>query len=543
MRSWLTRPRCGCTKNRQLMKHLDMTLQESIAYWDTIDQGGTYLPGVRALCLVDRYYLLVKVCKRVDMLHPWLYARCREVEKAPDGYLDLWAREHAKTSIITFAGTIQRIIQDPEITICIFSHVGSIASDFLRQIKNELEKNELLKLAFPDILYADPAKESPRWSVDGGLVVKRKSNPKESTLESSGLVDGQPISKHYKLRVYDDVVTDGSVNTPEQIAKTTNAYSLSQSLGVIGGAEWGIGTRYSYADTYEWILNRGALKERIYPATDNGQPDGNPVYFSKEEWAKRRLKHTDSDIACQYLQNPLSGQQKMFHVEHLQTYEIRPEILAVYIMCDPARSKKKGSDNTAIIVIGVDYAMNKYLLDGFNHKMDLQERWMNFSRMYIRWRQAPGVQIVRMGYEVIGAQADMDYFKEQMRMKNQPQFEIIELAWPRDGEGSKEDRVQRLVPDTKAHKIFLPYATDPNRLTSNQRRMAEQGYDYRIARPIKRMDENGNAYDLTENMKSQFHYFPFGGKKDAIDAFARIYDMEPMAPTYNQPSYAEPEYT
>jgi hypothetical protein len=137
----------------------------------------------------------------------------------------------------------------------------------------------------------------------------------------------------------------------------------------------------------------------------------------------------------------------------------------------------------------------------------------------------------------------LDYFIEQMKMPRNPVFDITEVAWPREGGGSKIDRVQRLVPDCKSHKIFLPHPTTPHALTTTQRRMREQGYEFRIAQSIKRMDENGNAYDLGEQLRMQFHYFPFGGKKDAIDATARIYDMEPTAPSYGEPSYTEPEFT
>jgi hypothetical protein len=36
------------------------------------------------------------------------------------------------------------------------------------------------------VLWADPVKESPKWSEDEGIVVKRKGNPKEATVEAWG---------------------------------------------------------------------------------------------------------------------------------------------------------------------------------------------------------------------------------------------------------------------------------------------------------------------------------------------------------------------
>ena len=239
------------------------------------------------------------------------------------------------------------------------------------------------------------------------------------------------------------------------------------------------------------------------------------------------------------LQNPLAGQQRMFDIETLQTYEVRPSVLNIYIMVDPARSKKTDSDNTAIIVLGIDYANNKYLLDGFNHKMDLMERWERTAQCYLRWRRAPGVQEVYVGYESFGAQADLDYFNEQMRLTS-TRFPIAELAWPREGGGAKVDRVQRLGPDFRKGKFFVPMNTDDKNLTAMQRRMLE-GYEYRIARPIRRKNGSGEIYDLVQQFKMQVHYFPHG-KKDLVDAASRVYDMEPRAPTYREERYVEPDF-
>ena len=119
----------------------------------------------------------------------------------PDGYLDLWFREGYKSTIITYALTIQDILNDPNITIGIFSYNRPTAKAFLRQIKREFEMNTLLKDLFPEILWSYPQSEAPKWSEDEGIVVKRKINPKESTVEAWGLVDGQPTGRHFKLMV------------------------------------------------------------------------------------------------------------------------------------------------------------------------------------------------------------------------------------------------------------------------------------------------------------------------------------------------------
>ena len=512
--------------------------------WATLEEmgGDQVIPW---LCQNDRYYLLVRVLHRMDAVHPWLYERCREVEKAPDGYLDLWAREHYKSSIITFAGIIQEVLVNPEITIGIFSHTKPIAKAFLRQIQQEFEANQDLRRAFPNLFYDNPARESPSWSLDNGITVNRKGNPKEATIEAWGLVDGQPIGRHFGLLVYDDVVVPSSVSTPEQIQKTTEAWELSDNLGssTVKTRKWHAGTRYNYADTYQSIIDKGVCKLRIYPATDNGKLDGNPVFFSLETWLEKLKTQGEATVACQLLQDPLAGSQRMFNVEDVQDYEVRPETLNVYVLVDPARSKKKSSAKTGIVVVGLDYAMNKYILDGFNHQMDLRERWEKTSLMYHKWRREPGIRNVYVGYEAFGAQADLDYFEEQMKKPDEGgSFPIEELMWPRDGEGAKTDRVQRLSPDLKAHRIFVPYATDPKRLTSTQRRFENTGQEFRIARQIKRKSSTGEIYDVVADLKMQIHFFPHGGRVDLIDALSRIYDMNPKAPNYQEVGYVEPDY-
>lgn len=252
---------------------------------------------MRELCKTDLFYLLTRALGRIDINRDWLFERCEEVRAEPNGFIDLWAREHYKSTIITYGQTIQDILNNPEITVGIFSHTKPIAKAFLRQIKVEFETNERLKFLFPDILYENP-KKAPNWSEDKGITVIRATNPKEATVEAHGLVDGQPTSKHFSLLIYDDVVTRESVTTPDMIEKVTDAWALSLNLGADGGEMRIIGTRYHFNDTYRTIMKRGAAKPRIRPATDNGKVDGNPVFLTQEALDKKRRDQGAFVFAC-----------------------------------------------------------------------------------------------------------------------------------------------------------------------------------------------------------------------------------------------------
>lgn len=545
-------------------------LFEAIALWEEIEAvfGDA---GRAALGRCDRYYLLVRLCHRHDALHPWLYARCREVEANPDGYLDLWAREHYKSTLITFAGSIQEIVRDPETTVVIFSHTKPVARKFWRQIRDELETNDDLKRVYSDVLWADPRKDSPRWAEDSGLVVKRTTNPKEATLEAHGLVDGQPTGGHWRIRIYDDVVVPESVTSPEMVSKTTAAWELSDNLGARddegnGGRAWHTGTRYSFADTYHEIIERKALKPRIHPATDNGMADGKPVLFSEELWAAKKKTQGPATIACQMLQNPAAGKQAMFDKLWLSFQDVRPATLNVYILVDPAHSRKKDSDNTAIAVIGIDSALNFWLLDGMRHKMGLQQRWLNMRNLRRKWMKMPGVQMVKVGYERYGMQADLEHFELEMQ-KDKDAFVIEELNWVyNDSSGqSKSDRVQRLQPYFMQKKFHLAavnkrqvqakgsagqllFASDGTPLwvseeyvTKRQQEVINQGQAYRVFKPIMQKDEDGNLYSLNKGFLDEYLFFPFSSKKDLIDATSRIFDMDPVAPIIIDQRELEPE--
>jgi len=294
------------------------------------------------------------------------------IQKDPNGYIDIWAREHYKSSLITFGKTIQDILashgEDPlpewkgrEVTVGIFSFNRPSAKDFLRQIKVEFENNQELKQLFPDVLYDNPKRDAQKWSEDDGLIVKRKSNPREATIEATGLVDGQPTGKHYLLKVYDDVVTLESARSIEMIKKTTQAWGLSLSLGAEGGITRYVGTFYADGDTYSDIIERGAAIPRIVPATEDGTAAGKPVLFS-QEYLDEKKPAGIYDFSCQYLCDPIPDTNAYFSIDDFKWYDELPEHLRMYGAGDYAVSEGKG-DFTEQAIAGVNSEQDLYLVD------------------------------------------------------------------------------------------------------------------------------------------------------------------------------------
>ncbi len=451
----------------------------------------------KILCKHDLFYLLTIACKRRDVDCDWLYARCREIEAAPDGYLDLWAREHYKSTIVTFALTIQDILKNPDVTAGIFSHTKPIAKAFLSQIKLELEENQYLKDLFPDTLYQNPKKDASVWSMDSGIMVKRTSNSKEPTVSAFGLVDGQPTSKHFNLLIYDDVVTLESVSTPEQIEKTTNAFAMSLNLGAHGGRIRGIGTRYHFNDTYREIIKRGTLTPRLHKATKEGVYPGTPVFLTRVALERKRMDMGVYVFGSQMLQDPTADKAQGFKKEWIkQVTRIEADLnWNIYLLCDPAGEKKTSNDYTVITVIGLAPDGNYYLLDGIRDRLNLTERTNKMFDFVERWSPTA------VGYEKYGKDSDIEHIESEMERRNY-RFAITPLGGPM----AKNDRIRRLVPDFEQGHFWLP-----------QRLLF--------------LDHEGKMRDfVAEFLNDEYEAFPVAIHDDMFDCMARIKDIGAVFP-------------
>jgi predicted phage terminase large subunit-like protein len=430
--------------------------------------------------------------------------RIREVQREPDGYLDLWGRDHRKSTVITFGKTLQDILashgEDPlpewggrEATFGIFSHTRPIAKAFLRQIKHEAENNIELRELFPDVLWEKPDRDAPNWSEDTGLVFRRQSNPKEATVEAWGVVDGQPTGKHFLRLVDDDIVTLASVNSPEMIQKTTEAWSVHLNLGETESRLRVIGTRYHFNDSYREMIARGAVKERRRPATHDGTLTGRPVFLTPEQFAKKVRDMGPYVASAQLLLNPVQDSKQGFRREWLRYYD---EVgnwrqMNRALLCDPANEKKRTSDYTSMAVIGLGPDDNYYLLDFLRDRLNLAERADALITMHRKWKPQ------KVGYEKYGKDADIQAI-QMIQTRENYRFDIEEVG----GSLSKLDRVNRLIPPVSEGRLYLP-------------------------RSLMRTLYDGKTVDLIHTLvEEEMIPWPVPVHDDGLDAISRIFDIQ-----------------
>ena len=459
--------------------------------WKEAKKGGYLKEYIRQMVRADRFFLLTRILGRADANNEWVYRQCRMVESGRSGWLDLWAREHYKTTIITFAGSIQSICQNPEVTIGIFSFSRPIAKAFMFQIMQELMINKWLLWAFDDVFYARPKSQSPRWSLDHGMQVIRQTNPNEQTIEAWGMIDAQPTSKHFQIRIYNDVVTQEAVDTPGAIKKVTERWRLSQNLGRKGGEQWYEGTLFHHEETYKVIAETKVVRPRVFPATDDQTEMGKPMFLTKKQLDEKRMLMGPYVFSAQMLLQPTALMTHNFSRDWLRFYEeINPWSMNRYLLFDPSKGRDKDSDYTAGLVIGLAPDKNYYILDMVRDRLPLTARAILLFNWHAKWKP------LGVGYEQYGMQSDIEHFKDRMTRENY-RFHITEIK----GNVKKESRIERLVPLFENSRIYLP-------------------------KSLVRTNSDYKQVDIVQAfIEEEYAPWPMGGHDDVIDDLARIFDM------------------
>ncbi len=367
----------------------------------------------RALILNDLWFVVNFVMKIPNSNHPFVVRACREVEDGPrDFTLDIWAREHFKSTIITIGETVQWALGNPNTATGIFSYARPEAKKFLGSLKSLFQNEVMLHSCFPDVVWKNCEKEAPLWSLDDGLMLKRSTNRPEATVAAFGLIEGMPTGRHFERRVYDDIVTEDMAESVDVLEKVKNKFDSSQNVGKEGGHHRVIGTFYHYNDPLTYIRDKKtpegkrAYAFRFKPATVDGTATGKPVMLSQERLDMLKLTRT---FNCQQLLDPSPIAEQRLNPEYITRVEKKdiPSNLYRLMLVDQAgdldTNKGGAGDSWAVGVIGVEKRTddigqcNVYIEDLWIQPSSESEAIEQIVRMYLS-----GGMIQRLGVEKVG---------------------------------------------------------------------------------------------------------------------------------------------
>lgn len=210
-------------------------------------------------------------------------------------------------------------------------------------------------------------------------------------------------------------------------------------------------------------------------------------------------------FAGQYLQEPVpigGGDFKPEWVQHYRNGAIKVRDMNLCILVDPAggeelnKKKKKFSDWTAMIVIGLGTDNNYYILDIIRDRLNPTERVETLFMLHRKWNEATG-KSPKVGYEKYGMMTDTHYIAER-KEKDSYHFQVIELG----GTMGKEERIRRLIPDLQNSRWYLPDS-------------------------LIYIDGEGRRFDLVQELKQgEMVTFPRARHDDMLDAWSRIYETD-----------------
>jgi hypothetical protein len=249
-------------------------------------------------------------------------------------------RGTGKTTIVTQGRILQRICQEPNISILLVNEKEQTAKDILSEIKHQILNNQMLRSLYPEIVPEDIRENV--WSATR-IVTKRTHARKEPTVFVIG-VGGTVIGMHPDEIFVDDMLS-------REAMESSRAGSTADLMGQIN--RWVqqlvpllsghprrritfIGTRWWHNDSYEQIeesFGYGQDPQHYLLKTklDNGTVQRLPCYRVGDLVVFRRAAIEDGQPAFVSL-----GESK-YGLEELAKMRMRdPELFAANMLNNPS---------------------------------------------------------------------------------------------------------------------------------------------------------------------------------------------------------------
>jgi hypothetical protein len=427
-------------------------------------------------------YFFAKAILGYNELAPLHLAFCDQVQSSIQqlkrGYL--LPRGHFKSTLMKsyilwrLVGGGLRGEDDPRnLRFLMVGESASVAEKGLRDIKWQIENNQLLQWLFPEIIPPDIG--NTKWAEDEILLPRLKSFD-ESTITTAG-VGAKRTGFHFDIIIYDDIIGEKAANSLAVMKESIEWFQYAP--GLLNDQETSeeliVGTRWKYgrADLYGWIM-----AELPFGTHESGRPMGFTWYeraaieddrvifperFSIAKLEEIRRREKDYKFSCQYMNRPSSPEGADFPEELLKSFRVVEDdegrankllpsdgSAPVYLrhlvrvsFYDPSAGGKSATAENALIFAGMDHLRRVFVLAAWSRNCGFRaaiEKWLMLNDQFLCYNNY---------YECVGAQKEVEEIVREVlsqlvcRVCNKTHKRLNPLpSKPPGGKTIKEERIR-----------------------------------------------------------------------------------------------------
>ena len=420
----------------------------------------------------------------------------------------LLPRGHLKSHCLAVYAAWE-ITRNPSVTILYMSATSTLAEQQLYSIKRMLD-NDTYRRYWPEMLQRDEGKRE-KWSnttISVDHHERKEEGIRDPTIQTAGLTTNT-TGWHADIVIPDDVVVPENAYTTEGRRKCAAAMSQISSIKNAGGITKACGTRYHPRDQYSlwkgqvepiyndeeelvgespiWdIMERVVETDGEFLWPRKSRQDGKQFGFDIRVLGRIKGEYTDrTQFYAQYYNNPNDVETQKISSDCFQYYDpkfltqeegfwyFRDRRLKVFAAIDFAFSMQRKADFTALVVIGIDYENNIYVLDIDRFKTDgkISVYFEHILKAYLKW------EFRTLRAEVTVAQKSVvNELKENYIRTNGLALKIDEHR-PSRHEGNKEERMDATLEPRYANNQMWHYKSGMCNLLEDELTQAKPAHD------------------------------------------------------------------
>lgn len=210
-----------------------------------------YASAIRNASDADFYFFAKRLLGYKDLKRKTHHEAIKVLESDAHRKFIILPRGTFKSTLVSVAYPIWRLSKDPNLTIMLDSEVYTNSKNFLREIRQHMQSNELLRMVWGS--WTGPVDNEGEM-----IIAQRTRNRKEASITVGG-IETVKVGQHYDCIIGDDYNSPKNSNSPEKCRQVIDHVRYNLNILNPGGEYCFAATRYAENDVpgffFKEILN------------------------------------------------------------------------------------------------------------------------------------------------------------------------------------------------------------------------------------------------------------------------------------------------